>query len=278
VKEKDIYQLKHQKYMKTITTIAILLLFSTLLVTQALATSAVNVSVKNRYDYINPKIGSSTPYVAFYYVIGDKIEWWQGGTSFSFRPGTPEYEKVTQFFIALPEVLGIKVEKGSLYLVIATAHAEYIFSGIVRFRDYLFIDDLGKITVDYVYGDELNVTFNSKVTVNASASKIDSFGLADWQVSTPFPNVKQWSKPTIQVPTGKEVLAVPIEGYKWDEEHNAWIGGAPISERVNGEWGREISLAGTSWWKRDPQYLLVITPEGVETYKYIYYFNEVWLA
>ena len=162
--------------------------------------------------------------VAFYYVYGEHIEWWQGSAKFIFKPDTPEYKVIEEFMLALPSELGIEVLAGELHLVEGYVRAKYIFDGIIQFKDYMFIDNEGVVIVEWEYGTGLNVTIYSKAAVNKTASQVGGYGFADWKkriigygkICDPLLGCRKQpiydSTPTAKVPIGSEVLVVPVEG------------------------------------------------------------------
>jgi len=192
------------------------LLMTATLSAPAMAVKTVEIHVDNgRKPYKN---------VAFYYVYGKHIEWWQGGAKFIFKPGTPEYEVIEEFMLALPGELGVEVLAGELHLVEGYVRAKYIFDGIIQFKGYMFIDNEGVMIVEWVYGTGLNVTIYSKAAVNLTASEVEGYGFAGWkkrvigygEICDPLLGCRRQpifdSTPTAQVPLGSEVLVVPVEG------------------------------------------------------------------
>ena len=231
--------------------------------------------------------GRSYHPVAFYYVYGDHIEWWQGGAKFVLGTNTPEYKVIEEFFIALPSKLGIEVLAGELHLVSGYLRAEYVFDGIVRFKDYLFVDNAGLIVIEWQYQKGLNVTIYSKATVDLSKSEIRGYGFADWK-----PRIVGYGKicspilgcrvqpiiddtPVAEIPAGSEVLVVPAEGVVLEEDYRGYaqyLGGGPNLKHVDRS--RRIR-GGQVFWDREPDYWLFYNAEGLaEIWKVDNWFNE----
>ena len=240
-------------------------LLAILLCTSSVAAAeTVTIRVDNGRTYFNPR----TPvpyerYVAFWYLYGDQISWWQGGIKFVYLPGSPEYEVAEQFFLMLPEKLGIKVVEGEITLHVATFNAEYLFSGVVEYRGYMFIDDDGKITVEFEYGKSLNVTVYSKVTVNKTASRIQGYGFADWKRVKIAENTWQTYSPEAEIPANSYVLVIPTEGIV-DVKYSArgyykYLGAGPALAYVGTH--DTIVKAGQTYWDRQPDWMLVYEGE-----------------
>ena len=249
------------------------------------AASAAENMVKIRVDN-----GKSLNHVAFYYVYGDHVEWWQGGAKFVFKPGTPEYEAIEEFLLSLPDILGIRVLSGEIRLVEGYLEAQYAFDGIIEFKDYMFIDHDGLIVVEWEHGKSLNVTIYAKATVNETASNIRGYGFADWEqrivgygvVCDPMLGCRRQpiydSTPIAEIPAGSEVLVVPVEGVVLKENYRGYdqyLGGGPnlkrvdVSKRIRG---------GQIFWDREPDYWLVYDADGLdEIWKVDNWFNEAVL-
>ena len=260
--------------------VALLLTF--LLVSPVTAENVVKISVDD---------GRTDHPVAFYYVYGDHIEWWQGGAKFILGTDTPEYKVIEEFMLALPSKLGIKVLTGELYLVEGYVRAKYIFDGIVQFKDYMFVDRGGIVLVEWEYGTGLNITIYSKAAINLTASQVDGYGFADWkkrviryaEICIPMIGCKKQpiydSTPTAEIPAGSEVLVVPVEGIALEEDYQGYtqyLGGGPNLKRV--DVSRRIR-GGQIFWDREPDYWLVYDKTGLsEVWKVNNWFNNaVWI-
>ena len=233
----------------------------------ASATETVEIQVDNgRKPYRN---------VAFYYVYGDHIDWWQGGAKFILGTDTPEYKVIEEFMLALPSKLGIKVLAGEIYLVEGYVRAKYIFDGIIQFKDFMFIDRGGIVIVEWEYGTGLNVTIYSKVTINMSASRVSGYGFADWkrrvirhvEICDPILGCRIQpiydSTPTAQIPVGSQVLVIPVEGVVLEEDYRGYthyLGGGPNLGVA--DTNKNIK-AGMIFWDREPDYWLTYNGEGL---------------
>ena len=245
----------------------------------AMAAENVEIHVDNaRKPYRN---------VAFWYIYGDRISWWQGGAKFILDVTTDEYKTIEEFMIALPEKLGIEVVAGELHLIAGYLKAEYAFNGIVKFKDFLFVDNEGRIVVEWEYKKGLNVTFYSKATVDLSSSSIAGYGYAGWkkrilryvEICIPMVGCKKEplydSTPTAIIPIGSEVLVVPTEGVVLEEVHRgyvAYLGGGPNLDIAD---ANKNIKAGQIFWDREPDYWLVYNAKGLaEIWKVDNWFNK----
>ena len=262
--------------------VALLLMF--LLVSPIAATEN---AVKIRVDD-----GRTDNRVAFYYVYGDHIEWWQGGAKFIFGTGTDEYKIVEEFMLALPDTLGMKVLAGEIHLIGGYLKGEYAFSGIIEFKDYMFIDNDGLIIIEWEHQKSLNVTIYAKTAVNLTASEIGGYGFADWEqkvvgymnICIPMVGCKVRpiydDTPTTEIPTGDDVLVIPVEGTVLTVNYRGYdqyLGGGPNLKK-NVDKSRTIS-GGMIFWDREPDYWLVYDAKGLsEVWKVNNWFNEaVWI-
>ena len=229
--------------------------------------------------------------VAFYYVYGEHIDWWQGGAKFILGTDTPEYKVIEEFMLALPSKLGIKVLAGELYLVEGYVRAKYVFDGIIQFKDFMFIDRGGIVLVEWEYGTGLNITVYSKATINLTASQVSGYGFADWkkrvirQVEICIPMIgcrKQPiydSTPVAEIPAGSEVLVVPVEGviaeFDW-QGYTHYLGGCPNLDIADAS---KTVKTGMILWDREPDYWLVYDAQGLtEVWKVNNWFNKaVWI-
>ena len=229
--------------------------------------------------------------VAFYYVYGERIDWWQGGAKFILLPSTEEYKVIEEFMLALPSKLGIKVLAGELYLVEGYVKAKYVFDGIIQFKNYMFIDRGGIVLVEWEYGTGLNVTIYSKATINMSASQISGYGFADWkkrvlryvEICVPMIGCRKKplydSTPTAEIPAGSEVLIVPVEGviaeFDW-QGYTHYLGGCPSLDIA--DMSKTIKT-GMILWNREPDYWLTYNAEGLtEIWRVDNWFDEaVWV-
>ena len=235
--------------------------------------------------------GKSYDAVAFYYVYGDHIEWWQGGAKFIFGTDTDEYKTVEEFMLALPSMLGIDVLEGEIHLIGGYLKGEYAFNGIIEFKDYMFIDNSGLIIIEWEYEKSLNVTVYSKATVNLTASEVEGYGFADWKqriigygrVCDPLLGCRVQpiydSTPVAEIPAGSEVLVIPVEGVVLEEDYRGYtqyLGGGPNLKRV--DVSRRIR-GGQIFWDREPDYWLVYDKTGLsEVWKINNWFNEaIWI-
>ena len=259
----------------------ILMLLMALPATALASPQTVEIHARN-WDHRN---------VAFYYVYGNEISWWQGGAKFILGTDTPEYKVIEEFMLALPSKLGIKVLAGELYLVEGYVKAKYVFDGIIQFKNFMFIDRGGIVLVEWEYGTGLNVTIYSKTTINMSASQISGYGFADWkkrvirQVEICIPMIgcrKQPiydSTPTAEIPAGSEVLIVPVEGVILEENYRGYthyLGGCPNLDTADVS---KSVKTGMIFWNREPDYWLVYNARGLtEVWKVNNWFNEaVWI-
>jgi len=266
--------------MKKAYTLLVLLLAIALCIPAASATeNMVRIHVDN---------GRSLNNVAFYYVYGDHIEWWQGGAKFIFRADTPEYKVVEEFMLALPSKLGIEVLAGEIHLVGGYTKAEYLFDGVIQFKDYLFVDNAGLIVVEWEYGKSLNVTIYSKVAVNLTASSVEGYGFADWErriigygkVCSPLLGCRRQpiydDTPIAEIPSGSDVLVVPVEGIVLVANYRGYdqyLGAGP-NFKGNVDRSRRIR-GGQIFWDREPDYWLVYDADGLdEIWKVNNWFNE----
>ena len=230
-------------------------------------------------------------YVSFYYIYGDRIEWWQGGARFILDTTTDEYKVIEEFMLALPSKLGIKVLAGEIHLVEGYLKAKYVFNGIIEFKNYMFIDENGVVVVEWQYGKGLNVTVYSKTTVNLTCSKVEGYGFAEWKqrvigharICDPILGCRTQpiydSTPTAHIPAGSKILVVPAEGIVLEEDYRGYthyLGGGPTLVEV-GDKSRTVK-AGQIFWDREPDYWFSYSSDGLKAvWKINNWFNKAVL-
>ena len=162
------------------------------------------LTVDNNRPYLEDHLWER--YVPFWYVAGEHLEWWNGGMEFIYKVPVAE-EKVETI---TTELMTMFRKLGFITVVGATEpkelHLTYVFDGVLEYEGYIFLDNAGRIVLDWVEGGDLKITIYAKATVNKTASKIYAIGGDEEEL---------WSMPTAIVTTLKmpvEILAVPRDG------------------------------------------------------------------
>ncbi len=262
-------------------------------------TTKVKLVCYNDRKYFNDFVGDYVYRVSFWAVAGPKISWWRGGIKFTYEADSPiageKIDLLTKHIMELFEKLGFITVSGTVKPSIIIL--VYTFDGILKYEDYLFVDNQGKILVFWKKGEPLTVTIYSKVTINLTASKIDQYVKAewDWKVTAKdwhgnwvsrylvFPEVE------IEIPaTGTyDILFVPIEGIvlidragvyrlrpvpeviidieglklvREKHPYTIYLGGGPTLVEVNTEELKTSTInaiAYGSFWHRQPLYNIV---------------------
>ena len=277
----------------------VLMLLAALPAVLATGYSDVVLVVENGRKYIGPD-GLQTKLVPFWYVAGDEISWWQGGARFVYyeNASAQKVQTLISGLMTMFKDLGFVTLAGTVrpyYCFIV-----YKFDGILEYEGYWFIDGDGKVVVEWKEGEPLNITVYSKATVNVSASKIDSYGGADWG------GLWGWPTATMDLPKlPYEILVVPRDGIVETDEagvnygprsetrvqieeltlireigpYPIYLGGGPELNVITSV-GSLLNPSGSprylphvtakaydSWWHRQPVYIFVHHDGEVEVWK-----------
>ena len=168
--------------------------------------------------------GDCSRYVSFWYVAGDRITWRMGGAKFVYYENASA-QKVQTLMMDLMEMfkdLGFITMAGTVKPT--KAYIVYVYDGILEFEDLWFIDDDGRIIIEWSEGNPLNITIYAKATVLKSESHIDSYGLGDREAIIDISKLPY------------QILTVPREGIIYEDEvfgHKVYLGGGAKLNVIN---------------------------------------------